>query len=71
MAISGVGGGSPAEKAGMRGGDVIVELAGHKIGGLKDYAVILRALKVDEPVEIVVKRDGKELRLTITPAARK
>ena len=59
MKISGVQGDSPAERAGMIGGDVIVKFAGHEIGGLEDYAVILRALKPDEPVEIVVRRDGK------------
>ncbi len=71
MKISGVQGGSPAEKAGLVGGDLIVELAGHEIGGLEDYAVILRALKPGEPVEIVVRRDEKELHLTITPTVRK
>ena len=71
MKISGVQGGSPAEKAGLTGGDIIVELAGHKIGGLEDYAVILRALKPDQPTEIVVLRDGRELRLSITPTLRK
>ncbi|UCE58527.1 MAG: M28 family peptidase [Phycisphaerales bacterium] len=71
MKISGVQTASPAEKAGMVAGDVIIEFAGHSIGGLEDYAVILRALKPDQPVEIVVKRDEKEVRLTITPTVRK
>ena len=34
-------------------------------------AVVLRALKPDEPVEIVVKRDDEEMKLTITPGVRK
>jgi C-terminal processing protease CtpA/Prc len=71
MKISGVQGGSPAEKAGLTGGDVIIKFAGHDIGGLEDYAVVLRALKADEPVEIVVKRNGEEVKLTITPTVRK
>jgi len=71
MKIKGTQGGSPAEKAGMIAGDIIIELAEHEITGLGDYAVVLRALKPDEAVEIVVKRDGKELRLEITPTARK
>ncbi len=70
MKISGVQGGSPAEKAGMLGGDVIIKFAGHDIGGLEDYAVILRALKPDKPVEVVVRRNGQEVKLTITPAVR-
>jgi hypothetical protein len=71
MKISGVQGGSPAEQAGLKSGDVIIELGGHKIGGLEDYAAVLRALKPGEPVEIVVRRGGQESRLTITPTARK
>ncbi len=71
MKISGVQGESPAQKAGLIGGDVIVEFAGHKIGGLEDYAVVLRVLKPDQPVEIVVRRDDKELHMTITPTLRK
>jgi hypothetical protein len=38
---------------------------------LEDYAAVLRALKPGEPVEIVVRRGDQELRLTITPTARK
>ena len=71
MKIGGVQGGSPAEQAGLKGGDVIIELAGHKIGGLEDYATVLRALKPGEPVEIVIRRGGQESRLTITPTTRK
>jgi Tol biopolymer transport system component len=71
MAISGVQGGSPAEKAGLQGGDVIIKFAGQEITGLEDYSVVLRAVKADEPVEIVVKRDGQDVTLTITPSTRK
>jgi len=71
MKISGVGGESPAEKAGLVGGDVIVEFAGHEIKGLEDYAVILRAIKPDETVDIVVLRDGERVSLKITPTLRK
>ena len=71
MKLSDVQGGSPADKAGLKAGDIIIEAAGHKIGGLEDYASILRVLKPDEPVEIVVLRDNKEVRLTITPTSRK
>jgi Tol biopolymer transport system component len=71
MKISGVQGDSPADKAGLIGGDVIVGIAGHEVGGLEDYAVILRALKPDETVELVILRDGKRLQLEITPTTRK
>jgi len=71
MRISGAGGGSPAEKAGLKAGDIIIKMAGHKIASLQDYATVLKALKADEAVEIIVKRDSKEVTLTITPTVRK
>jgi len=71
MRISGAQGGSPAEKAGLKAGDIIIKMAGHKIASLQDYATVLKALKAEEAVEIVVKRDGKEVPLSITPTVRK
>ncbi|MFH0983351.1 MAG: M28 family peptidase [Planctomycetota bacterium] len=70
MKISGVQGGSPAEKAGLKPGDVIVKIAGQEIKSLEDYSVVLGALKPDESVEIVVSRDQEEVRLQITPTVR-
>lgn len=71
MKISGVQGGSPAEKAGLQAGDVIVEVGGHKIGSLQDYADVLRALKPDKTIGIVVMRGDQELKIEITPTVRK
>jgi C-terminal processing protease CtpA/Prc len=71
MLVSDVRPGGPAEKAGVRGGDVVVEFAGKSIGSLQDYSDALRAAKVGDPVTIVVLRDGKRVNLTITPEARK
>ena len=52
------------------GGDVIVEMAGQKIGNIYDYSHALDALKVGEPVKLVVLRQGKRLVLRLTPEAR-
>jgi hypothetical protein len=71
MKVSGAQSGSPAEKAGIQPGDVIVRFAGQEINGLEDYAVVLRAVKPDVTVEIVVLRDGVETALSITPTVRK
>ncbi|MEW5849771.1 MAG: M28 family peptidase [Myxococcota bacterium] len=68
--ISGVAKGGPAEKAGLQGGDVIVELAGKKIENVYDYTYALEALKVGQPVEIVVTRSGQRVPLTVTPGTR-
>ncbi|PYI94187.1 MAG: peptidase M28 [Verrucomicrobia bacterium] len=69
--LSGVRGASPAEKAGLKGGDVIVEFAGQKIANIYEYTYALDAVKIGQPVEIVIERDGKRMTLTVTPEARK
>jgi Tol biopolymer transport system component len=71
MKLSGVTGGSPAEKAGLKGGDLIIKFAGQEIKSLEDYSVVLGAVKPDEAVEVVVLRDGQEVKLQITPTVRK
>ena len=69
--ISGVRGGSPAEKAGLQGGDVIVEFAGQKIANIYDYTYALDAVKIGQPIEIVVMRGGQRVSIKATPEARK
>jgi hypothetical protein len=70
MRLSGVGSNGPAAKAGVKGGDVITELAGRKIENVYDYTYAIEALKIGEPVKMVLIRDGKTIELEITPAAR-
>jgi membrane-associated protease RseP (regulator of RpoE activity) len=69
--LSGVRGGSPAEKAGLKGGDVVVGFAGQVLKNVYDYTYALDAAKVGKPVEVEVLRDGQRLKLTVTPEARK
>ncbi|WP_404310323.1 M20/M25/M40 family metallo-hydrolase [Neorhodopirellula lusitana] len=70
LKLSGVGSEGPAEKAGLRGGDVIVELAGRKIEDIYDYTYAIEALKIGQEVKIIVQRDGKPVELNITPGSR-
>lgn len=69
--LSGARGGSPADKAGLKTGDIIVEFAGQKIANIYDYTYALDAVKIGQPIKIVVLRDGKKVELTATPEARK
>ena len=69
--ISGTRGGSPAEKAGLMGGDIIVEFAGQKIANIYDYTYALDAVTIGKEIRIVVRRDGKLVTLSATPEARK
>ena len=69
--ISGTRGGSPAEKAGLKSGDIIVEFAGQKIANIYDYTYAMDAVKIGQPVKVVVLRDGKRVELMATPTTRK
>ncbi len=69
--LSGVRAGSPAEKAGIQGGDVIVEFGGQKVANIYDYTFALDAVKIGQTVEVVVLRAGNPVRLQVTPEARK
>lgn len=69
--LSGVRGESPAEKGGIKGGDIIVEFAGQKIANIYDYTYALDAAKIGTPVKVTVERDGQRVELTVTPEARK
>jgi len=71
LLLSGVIEGGPAEEAGLRGGDVIVEFAGRKIGNIYDYTYALDVVKIREPVSVVYLRDGERRETKLTPRARK
>ena len=68
--LSGVGKGGPAEKAGIKARDTIVELAGTKIENIYDYTHVIEGLKIGQPVKLAVIRDGKRVVLEITPESR-
>jgi hypothetical protein len=69
--LSGVRPGSPAEKGGLRGGDIITEFAGQKIANIYDYTYALDAVKIGQPVQIKISRKDQPVTLTVTPEARK
>jgi aminopeptidase YwaD len=66
MRISGVQPDRPAQKAGLKSGDVIVKLAGKTVMNIYDYMGILGELKPGDVVEVEVLRDGKSLTVTAT-----
>jgi S1-C subfamily serine protease len=69
--LSGVRGGSPAEKGGLKAGDLIVKFGSKEIRNIYDYTYALEGAKIGQPVEIVVQRDGKKVPLEVTPEQRK
>jgi Tol biopolymer transport system component len=69
--LSGVRADSPADKGGLKGGDILIEFAGQKIANIYDYTYALDAVKIGRPVSIAILRDGTRLTLIVTPEARK
>lgn len=68
--LLGVKSGGPAEKAGIMGGDVIVEFAGRDIRDIYDYVYSLKEIKPGDAVEVKVLRNSKELKLNVVPESR-
>jgi serine protease Do len=62
--VSAVVEGSPAEKAGVKRGDVIVEFDGKKIAKTADLPRLVADVRVGNDVPIVVVREGAQARLT-------
>jgi serine protease Do len=60
--------GSPAEKAGLKQGDVIIGFAGEKVHSLPSFRLKVATSEVSKPSELVFLRDGKERTTSIVPA---
>ncbi len=65
--LLGVREGSPADKAGLKAGDIIVEVAGKPIRNIYDYMDALSNAKPGEPVPFVVLREGKRITMSVVP----
>lgn len=68
--LSGATKGGPADKAGIKGGDIVVDVAGKEVKNIYDYTYVLESLKVGEKVKISVMRKGKKVTLEVTPGSR-
>ena len=68
--LSGVTKGGPADKAGLKGGDLIIKLAGKKIENVYDYTDAIAELKAGDKTSIEIKRKGKQISLSIVPGSR-
>ena len=59
--------GSPAEKAGLKAGDVITKVAGDRVKTLGELQSKLREKREDKTVQITVVRHGAETSITVEP----
>jgi Do/DeqQ family serine protease len=70
VAITGVLQNGPAAKAGIKPGDVIVQVAGTPVTQVAELLSSVAALKPNKAVEFKVKRKDQDLVLAVTPAQR-
>jgi serine protease Do len=59
--------GSSAAAAGLRSGDVLVEVAGRGVLTLDAALGALREVRLDRPLPLVVRRGGENLTVTVDP----
>jgi Peptidase family M28/PDZ domain/PA domain len=63
--------GSPAAKAGLKAGDILVQFGGKPIHNLYDFTDALRRSKVGEVVQVKVLRDGQPISASVKLEQRK
>ena len=68
--VGGVVDGSPAAKAGLVAGDILVSIGGDPLPNLKAYSELLKRHKPGDVVRVRWSRDGKEQEADVTLAAR-
>jgi serine protease Do len=61
---------SPADKAGLKQGDVITGFAGEKVLNASSFRLRVATSEISKPSELVYLRDGKERTTSIVPEAK-
>jgi hypothetical protein len=62
--------GSPAEKAGVLEGDILIRMAGQEVADLQGYSDLLRTLEPGQTISFTVRRQETEVELSATVEAR-
>ena len=68
--ITGFAPDSPAEKAGLKSGDVIVKIQDKPVKSLEELMEIMKTTKPGDKLAVTVKRDGKEQTVNVTLGTR-
>ncbi len=69
--LGGVRPGSPADRAGVKAGDIIVRFAGVEVKTLEDLTFALRSKRSGDRVEVILLREGKEISTEATLEPRR
>jgi aminopeptidase N len=68
--VAGVTPGSPAEKAGVKEGDVLLKVDSQDVANLQGFSGILRGLSPGQTVKVLLSRGGTEQTLDVTVVER-
>ncbi len=68
--ISGVSEGSPAQLAGLQGGDIIISFGGKKISNIYDFTYALGDFVPGDEVDVIVKRGEDEITFKVKLASK-
>lgn len=68
--ISGTSKDSPAEKAGLKSGDIIKEFGATKIENIYDYVYTLQTIEPNKKTKMKIQRKDEKLELDITPVLK-
>lgn len=67
--LLGVRSGSPAEKAGLKPGDIVVEVGGKPVRNLYDYMDTLSTAEPGKPIVFTILRGEQRIAVTVIPEA--
>ena len=71
MRISGARGGGPADKGGLKAGDIIIRFGETEVQNIYDYMYALQAAKAGVPVKVMVRRGDELLELEVIPERKR
>jgi serine protease Do len=63
--------GSPAEKAGLKSGDVVLEYSGQRVEGMEQFGRLVRETPSGRDVKLLISRNGATQSITATVQTRK
>lgn len=70
LTLQGINKGSPAEKAGLKAGDMVLKLGDTEVTEIHSYTQAINNLKAGQETTIIIERQGKKMELKITPGTR-
>jgi serine protease Do len=67
VVVDSVRDGTPADRAGVQSGDLIVEFDGERIRSARQFTRVVQETRPDRPVTMIVTRNGSRQSLNVTP----